>query len=135
MALPGSLFKEITQSPHLCCIMGSSERPCTVDIPARRQTDSFLTPKCTWTDIIIHMSPVLYVCLLGRRKIISIPVNTFKNVDSLTHRQEFPPWQIFAKDRVQFNFQSITKCLIIQNMARLVQHYTALTSWQAHKIR
>lgn len=45
VALPGSLFKQISQSPHLCCIMGQSERPCTVDTPKRRQTDSFLTPK------------------------------------------------------------------------------------------
>lgn len=40
-ALPGSLFKEITQSPHLCCIMGPSERPRTPDVPARRHTDGF----------------------------------------------------------------------------------------------
>lgn len=44
-AVPGSLFKEITESLHLCCIMGSSERPCSVDIPARRRSGSFLTPK------------------------------------------------------------------------------------------
>lgn len=43
VALPGSLFKEITQSPHLCCIMGLSERPCTLDVPARHHTDGFLT--------------------------------------------------------------------------------------------
>lgn len=40
-ALPGSLFKEITQSPHLCCIMGPNERPRTPDVPARRHADGF----------------------------------------------------------------------------------------------
>lgn len=38
-ALPGSLFEEITQSPHLCCIMGLSERPRTPDVPVRRRAE------------------------------------------------------------------------------------------------
>lgn len=33
------LLKEITQSPHLCCIMGQTERSWTVDIPIRCHSD------------------------------------------------------------------------------------------------
>lgn len=40
-ALPESLFKEITQSPHLCCITGLSARPRTLDVPVRRQAGGF----------------------------------------------------------------------------------------------
>lgn len=45
VALPGSLFKEITQSSHLCCIMGQRERPVHCGRPSQTSQPDIPPPR------------------------------------------------------------------------------------------